>query len=612
MSKPTKSASNKELLQKLNDSYNKVHEQYEKYFWISYMGDHSVNDKYEKAQLQREKFRTDEKKYQAVTTALETARGQEKKYLEQWARFFSVYQTPAEVKPLYEKIVTLEKEILEKHGTRKEGYIHPKTKKFTKASRAQMRELIATHDDEKVRKACFKALEELSKGSVTEFVELVGLRNQYAHALGYEDFYAYKLAVEEQMTKKEVFSIFDAIYTKTKYAFKELDKLEKKLPGVKKPWNKAYLLAGDFTKESDQYFPLEEALLRWGRSFAALGITFTGGALKLDLLERKGKYDNGFCHWPKLVKYEDGKRIPGQSNFTCNAVYGQVGSAEEAYNTLFHEGGHAAHILNSTQTQACVNHEYPPTSTAWAETQSMFLDSMLSSIEWTSRYAKNSDGIGYPFDLFEREVRKLGPLSPLAMNSINMVMQFEREVYETEKLTEKKVLQLARKNYLHYTNSSEPALWLLQVPHIYSWESSCSYQGYGLAQIAVSQWREYFYKKYGYIVDNKQVGRELTKMWKYGASLSFPECVKLATGKKLTPTALIKAITAPVEKKLSVAKKRIAHLETVKRYTKPVDLGANITMVHGKETITSNKKSFETMCEKYAAWLSGQRVKTKH
>ena len=47
-------------------------------------------------------------------------------------------------------------------------------------------------------------------------------------------------------------------------------------------------------------------------------------------------------------------------------------------------------MLNTDMKDVCLNHEYAPMSTAWAETQSMFLDNVYSSIEWRMRYAKHS------------------------------------------------------------------------------------------------------------------------------------------------------------------------------------------------------------------------------
>lgn len=599
-----------QLLKKLNRVFHTNHKRYERLFWLSYMGDHSVNTDFAKAQEEREAIRSNEQLAAEVAAALTTATGDAKSKLTQWQWFFSKYQTPAEAKSVFNKIVKLEKQILKKQSTRKEGYIDPKSKKFTKASRAQMSEIMMTHEDERVRKACFTALEQLAVLCVDELVELVKLRNEYAQIVGFEDFYAYKVMTEENMTKRELFAIFDTIYEKTKYAFKDLRKMEKRLPGLRKPWNRGYLLAGDFTKESDQYYPFSEALERWGRSFAALGINFQGSTLQLDLLDREGKYENGFCHWPTLVHFKEEERIPGSANFTCNVSYGQVGSAEDGYNTLFHEGGHAAHLLNSEQTETCVNNEYPPASTAWGETQSMFLDSMLSSVEWTDRYAKNEAEESYPFSLFEREVTKLHKLSPLSMNGITSVMAFEKALYEEPNLTPAKVKRVARETYFTYTDSAVASYRLLSIPHIYSWESSCSYQGYGLAQLAVAQWRDYFYKKYGYIVDNKRVGKELKKMWAYGSALSFPECVKLATGKKLSPQAYLKGCTASLPLRLKKARQKVERLKKVKPHRGPIELGATIKMVHGKQTIATNKTSFAAMCKKYAAWLKTQRVNT--
>lgn len=64
-----------------------------------------------------------------------------------------------------------------------------------------------------------------------------------------------------------------------------------------KPWNTAYLMAGETTAKLDPYFPFEKAVENWGRTFSALGIEYRGATMVLDLLDRKRKYANGFCHW---------------------------------------------------------------------------------------------------------------------------------------------------------------------------------------------------------------------------------------------------------------------------------------------------------------------------
>ena len=595
------------FLDYLNRTYVKIHADYENLFWVSYMGDHSVDDQMKTALAKRDAFRADPQSYLQVKSYLKLANTANKNRLLKWKTFYEKFQMPESVLGIKKEIDELESQIQEHISKRTEGYIDPVTNEFVKASKGKMSAMTYTEPNPELRKAVYMAREQLAVDQVDQYVKLVGLKNKLAQTLGYEDFYAYKLMTEEGMTKKDLFKLFDDIYKKTNYAFKDIRKMEKTMPGLRMPWNFGYMLSGDFAREEEPFYPFDEALIRWGKSFAALGISYQDSNLQLDLMDRTGKYNNGFCHYPGIV-YRDGKILhKGSSNFTCNVVYGQMGSGNNGLHTLFHEGAHAADRLNTTESEACINTEYAPASTAWAETHSMFMDTMYSSIEWRTRYATSKSGEPYPFDLFERKVQKLSLIAPLAMMDVHDVMEFERKVYECKKLTPEKVITIAKQCYKKFTDRAYESVGLLGVPHIYSWESSCSYHGYGLAQLALNQWRAYFYDKYGYIVDNPNVGKEMQKVWKLGSSKTFPEFVKLATGKKLSSKAFIDTITLSAAEKIKLAKKRLERMKKVKQFTGKIDLHADIKMVHGKEIIATNKKSFVDMAETYAKWLNTKK-----
>jgi hypothetical protein len=611
--KPTKTKPKTgiQLLDSMNAAYSKLHTAYEDAFWLSYMGDHSVDKKMNEAQARRDAFRANVDLRKEVKDSIRISKGEVKRRLKIWDHFFGLYQTPSEAFKIKDKVNAIEAKVMKIRTSRKEGYIDPKSGKFIQASENKMRGLMRTQPDESVRKACFETLEKLPFDTLDEYVEIVRLRNEFARALGFSDFYAYKARIDEDMKKEEIFAIFDQIYKKTKYAFKDVRKLEKQFEkegklGLRKPWNFAYMMTGDFTKEEDPYFQFENVLSYWGKSFSALGVNYQKGTLKLDLLDRRGKYNNGFCHYPILVSYKNGKKISGSSSFTSNAIPGQVGAGMQGIHTVFHEAGHAAERLNSTQEDVCINHEYPPCTVSWAETHSMFMDTISSSIEWRTRYASNKDGDKYPFELFERKVRKVFPLRPLNMMHVNYVVQFEKEIYECKNLTKETVLSIARKSYKKHFDRSEDSISILNVPHIYSWESSAYYHGYGMADLTVSQWREYFFKKFGYIVDNPKVGKEMTRMWSYGSLYPAKRLIKMATGKHLSADAFLRDVTAPLDHILKNAKKKIERLKTVPVYSGPIRLNAKIQMVHGKKLIADNSKSFEDMDVKYRKWLETQ------
>src|SRR5436853_1823727 len=159
-------------------------------------------------------------------------------------------------------------------------------------------------------------------------------------------------------------------------------------------------------------------------------------------------------------------------------------------------------------------------------------------------------------------------------------------------------MRIAKDMYRKYMDMSEDSLWALTVPHIYSSEHSAYYHAYGLAFLAIEQWRDYFYEKYGHIVDNPSVGKEMREVWKLGSLKTFAEFVKLATGKELSADAYIKDATMDADAFIARGKERSARLASGPVWKGPVRPDGVIKMVHGKETVANNSVSFEAMAEK--------------
>lgn len=143
---------------------------------------------------------------------------------------------------------------------------------------------------------------------------------------------------------------------------------------------------------------------------------------------------------------------------------------------------------------------------AYAELQSMFLDSLVSDAAWRAKYARARDGSPVPWPLLEEEVTAKHPYEVLTLRAMLAVPYFEKALYELpeDQLNAEAIQKLADEVEVKIQGglSSRP---LLSVPHILSDEASCYYHGYVLAQMAVYQTRAFFKNRDGYIVDNPKV-----------------------------------------------------------------------------------------------------------
>ena len=76
---------------------------------------------------------------------------------------------------------------------------------------------------------------------------------------------------------------------------------------------------GDVTQEIDPYFPFAVSFDSLG-TVLHKGADFRNARLVLDLLDRKGKYENGFMHGPVPAWRKKSGFQSARIHFTANAI----------------------------------------------------------------------------------------------------------------------------------------------------------------------------------------------------------------------------------------------------------------------------------------------------
>lgn len=604
------------LLTEINNTYITLHSAKEESFWAQKMAlSTNIDGDFEKKEIALQEFNGDPKNLARVRTELERTdlTDEERTGLKGWERFFAVntIETP-EGRASFNHLIELEGALERTRRGMDLGWIDPATGNKVAASSVELALIIQNNPDEATRKSAWEGLRSIEPFVLENgFLDIVKERNNLAHILGYEDYYDYKVTVNEGFNKAKLFELLDDLEQNTRDAGKgSVERLRQEKGDTSvEPWNFNYYIAGDITTQSDPYFRFGSALEQWGRSFAALGINYKGATMQLDLVGRTGKHDNGFMHGPMPTWTSEGRHHPAKINFTANAVPGQVGSGRNALHTLLHEGGHAAHFSNIAMPAPCFSQEFSPTSVAFAETQSMFLDSIMDDPDWLTRYAHNSQGESMPIDLIHQLLEKSHKYRAYDLRKMLAVSYAEKALYEMspEELTPDNILTMLRdteQRLLFQSGSPRP---LLSIPHLLAGEASAYYHGYTLAQMAVAQTRDYFLKRDGHIMDNPRIGPDLAeKYWSPGNSKTFLELVEDLTGEPFSARATVDLVNRPLSDVFADADRRIESMSNIPEFTAPVELGAAIAVVHGDAVIASNNngEGFETIAAQFEEWIN--------
>jgi oligoendopeptidase F len=594
----------------LNADYLQVHRCKEDLFWSTYMGTSDDQPGFTAAEQAYKAFCANPARLPALREMLAQAEQDDlKRGLQGWIAFFecNVIEDPAAA-ALMDELVAAEADLFARRKGLKLTLLDEQGQQVAGSLPAASTSLAAS-PNEAVRQsalAMFHALEQWVVGN--GFLEVVAIRNRFARAMGYRDYFDYKVRKNEQMSPDQLFAILDDFIARTDGRLQQslVELKAAKGEAALLPHNLRYSVSGDVTRQLDPYVPFSRALKDWVESFRRLGIQYRGATLTLDLLTREGKYENGFCHGPVPSFFQQGEWVPAVVNFTSLADPAQVGSGWSGLNTLFHEGGHAAHFANVTGNAPCFSQEFPPTSMAYAETQSMFCDSLLDDADWLKRYARNAAGEPIPDALIKEMIAARQPFRAFNERQIALVAYFERDLYAMDEAerTPEAVLALARQWERKIVGVESPRP-LLAIPHLLNQESACAYHGYLLALMAVEQTRTYFLKRDGYLTDNPRIGPDLAAhYWGPGNGMSHDETLRSLTGEGFSAVPLAEACNLSAADAWQLAQACMATAQQRPAAGEGTPLDAHIRVVHGAELIADNSESETRMLADFEAWIA--------
>ncbi|MCE9593220.1 MAG: peptidase M3 [Planctomycetes bacterium] len=612
-------------LDELNSTYARLHTAKEDLFWTTKMGladdADAAQKEFDEREIALQRFLKDPErlvrtraKFAEAERPTSGASPEDHQALGGWVTTFESHVLEsAEARALFEELVEDEGRLARARGEMELGWRDPNAG-FTRATSVKLSAMLRSEPDEAKRRAAWEGLASIEPYVLDHgFLEIVEKRNRLGRALGGEDFYDGTVRRVERMSKAEIFELLDELEARTRdRARRSIQEIEAKHGSrALEPWNFLYTTLGDSTKAIDPYFPFADAIGIWGRSFAALGIRYRGATLVLDLVDRRGKYENGFMHGPEVAWRAPRGRIPARIHFTANAIPGMVGSGHRAMETLFHEGGHAAHFANIDMPAPCFGQEFAPTSVAFSETQSMFCDSLLGDADWRTRYAKRRDGTPLPIGLIEQALESSQALAAWQARGMLAVCYGERAIYELapKERTKERVLAILRdveKRFLFLERGAPRPI--LAVPHLLSAESSAYYHGYVLAEMAVHQTREHFVARDGHLVDNPKIGPDLARhYWRDGNLRTFREYVRELCGHELSAKPLADHVNLTVAAAQAEARAQVAREPSLPRSNGAVELDAKIRVIHGRETIAELAPGeFEKFSRDFGAWIERQ------
>jgi peptidyl-dipeptidase A len=389
-------------------------------------------------------------------------------------------------------------------------------------------DILRDSDDENLRRAAWTASKEIGSHVAERVREIVRVRNQAAHDLGYGDYYLMSLDLQE-LDAEWLFGLLGELESMTDEPFKrwkaDLDERLTRRFDVSKllPWHYAdpffQQLPPDGRVDLDDLFDGADAARLAERTFASWGIDIAPVLEASDLLPREGKCQHAFCL--------DVDRTGEDVRILANVVPG-----ERWIEVMLHESGHAAYDVSIAP-----NLPYSVRRAAHTfvtEAIAILSGRLVRDPEWLTTIAERDEGA---VAALADQLHTANATQSLLFARWALVMShFERELYaDPEGDLDGRWYELVER-FQSIPPPPRRALARGQwASKIHLAVAPVYYHNYLLGELLASQLRTTAEKECGGFVGNGQVGRFLIdRIFRAGSLLRWDALVEEATGAALS------------------------------------------------------------------------------
>lgn len=361
-----------------------------------------------------------------------------------------------------------------------------------------------------------------------DLIDLVKIRNEYAHKLGYNDFFSYEVKEHYKIDEKKLFELLDTLNIKTqkpysKISYKddaEIAEFFKIKTHELRPYHYGIQIPGGMPNNINSYIKnnnqmKQSVLLMYKR----MGWDIPKLPILLDIFPKANKHQHGIC-----INVNINKDIRVLLNLRNDF---------SSIKTLAHDLGHA--VYDAGISEHIQYFKRKEATLALTEAVAMLMESLPLKED------SLINDLTIPKKLFnELNKSRQNELISFVRRYL-LYINFEKELYANPNQNIPKLWYNLEKKYL-FRNIPEVLdnKWA-SIPHFLSHPAYL--QNYLRAEIMAAQIYDAAIEKLGPLTKNKNTAEFFRKkLFRFGATLKEEEIIKKLTGKKLSTEAFLKQL----------------------------------------------------------------------